>query len=202
MLERARESTYDHDRSMVLRRAIDEMIIASRRYGSAFKRTVEAFLQKGWRADVYYLESKIEPLLTHNLKILQDIEFELVNRMGKRVQESLETSSVVSGYVWWFLTIVYFMLILAYLAFEKTIRQPLVLVARALHAQGKGEEYDLPSAQHSVTESELLIEAFRNMKEQVDSRQMRLESILSNAADGIVIIDRNGLIETLLALRD
>jgi len=175
---------------------IDEMILTSSKFTSVFRRTVEAFMDKAWRADVYFLENTIEPRLAHALDLLQKIEDELTFQLGQRVQSSLQTSNIVSHYIWWFVIVVYILLMLAYLAFERMIRQPLIEVARALNAQARNTAYNIPLRQYFASESEMLIEAFNEMKEQVDSRQLRLESILQNALEGIVITDSQGVIET------
>jgi len=196
LLDQVRDITYQIDRDVVLKRTVDEMIFASSRYGAAFKRAAKLFMQPGWRQDVFVLESLIEPLLNKNMEILNLIKSELAMQMGQMVKDSVETSTLVSAYIWWFVTAVYFLLLLAYIAFEKMIRQPLFEVARALEAQGNDEHYEIPIRPYYVTESEVLIDAFSDMKEQVDSRQLRLQTILRNAGEGVVIIDRHGNIET------
>jgi diguanylate cyclase (GGDEF)-like protein/PAS domain S-box-containing protein len=79
--------------------------------------------------------------------------------------------------------------------FERIIRRPLLQIAKALDAEAKGEPSET-SIRNYVDETDILIQAFSNMKEQVHSRQKRLESILDNAAEGIITIDENGQIET------
>ncbi len=153
-------------------------------------------MDEAWRADVYFLEKTIDPLIKQNLEILQSIESELATQLGQRVKSSLQTSTTVSRYIWWFIVIVYIMLMSAYLAFEKTIRRPLFEVARALKAQANNDQYEIPPHYYIASESELLINAFNEMKEQVDSRQLRLQTILQNTIEGIVISDAHGVIET------
>jgi len=196
LLHELREIPRPSPRTAMLARTVNEMILTSAKFTSVFKRTVDAFMDEGWRADVYFLEYTIDPLLKKNINILQAIENELSSQLGQRVQSALDTSSRVSDYIWWFVVIVYVMLLLAYFAFEKTIRQPLFEVARALEAQGNDDKYEIPSHQYFSSESELLINAFNDMKEQVDSRQLRLQSILQNTIEGIVISDTHGVIET------
>lgn len=196
LLHQLRDISFESNQYVLFTRTIDEMILSSTKFNSVFKRTVDAFLDEAWRADVYFLENTIEPLLKKNLGILQAIESELTTQLGDRVRSSLEISSKVSSYIWWFVAVVYFMIMLSYLAFEKTIRQPLFEVAKALEAQGHDTEYEIPARHYFAAESELLIKAFNDMKEQVDSRQLRLQSILQNAVEGIVISDSTGVIET------
>jgi diguanylate cyclase (GGDEF)-like protein/PAS domain S-box-containing protein len=196
LLDETRDISYQVDRAIMFKRAVDEMILTSSKYSHVFRRTVEAFMDEAWRADVYFLEYTIEPRLAKSLEVLESIKGILSTRMGQRVQLSLQTSTTVSSYIWWFVIIVYVLIMLAYLAFEKTIRQPLFEVARALDAHGRNDEYEIPLRHYFSAESELLIAAFNNMKEQVDSRQLRLQYILQNAVEGIVITNAHGVIET------
>jgi diguanylate cyclase (GGDEF)-like protein/PAS domain S-box-containing protein len=196
LLDEIRDISYQVDRAIIFKRAVDEMILASSKYTHVFSRTVDAFMDEAWRADVYFLEHTIEPRLAQSLAVLESIENILSSKLGQRVQLSLQTATTVSSYIWWFVIIVYILIMLAYLAFEKTIRQPLFEVARALDAHGRNDEYEIPLRHYFSAESELLIAAFNSMKEQVDSRQLRLQSILQNTVEGIVITNAHGVIET------
>ena len=196
LLEELRDLAYQDKNTLLLPNAINEMIIISRRYSVIFHKAVDSFMRRDWRADVFFLEKQIEPLLTKNINILHKIEMLLSTQVSRKIKRSSELSDVLTTYLWWFVLAVYFLLMLSYLAFEKMIRQPLLEVAKAMEAQGKNEEYKIPELSFQATESEVLIEAFRGMKEQVNSRQLRLQSILLNASEGIVITDRKGLIET------
>jgi len=196
LLEEIRDLAYQDKNSLLLPNAINEMIITSRRYSMVFHRAVDAFMKRDWRADVFFLEKKVDPLLKKNIDILHKIETSLSTQVSQKIKRSSELSDVVTTYLWWFVLAVYFLLMLSYLAFEKMIRQPLLEVAKAMEAQGNNEEYKIPDQRFQATESEVLIEAFSGMKEQVNSRQLRLQSILLNASEGIVITDRKGLVET------
>jgi len=196
LLDTVRDLSHDIKRSHILREALDEMSVFSRRYTAAFKQTSELFMEPDWRADVFYLESRIEPLIKRNQDLLKRIEHTFSAQMGQLATDSIETSGIVTSYIGWFVTAVYFLLMLAYFAFEKSIRQPLYEVSRALEAQGRNEPYTIVSKGYHVSESEVLINAFEDMKEQVDSRQLRLQTILQNVGEGIVITDRWGVIET------
>ena len=74
----------------------------------------------------------------------------------------------------------------------------LLEVSKALDAAGRGESY-IPLLRSPTRETSTLVDAFRRMQGQVSSRQIRLESILDNAAEGIITIDEQGIIETLLS---
>lgn len=74
------------------------------------------------------------------------------------------------------------------------MRRPVALIATALRAEAAGQpNVVLPEATTSETRD--LIAAFADMRAQVHSRQERLETILDNAAEGIVTFDADGTIE-------
>lgn len=87
------------------------------------------------------------------------------------------------------------MLLTGYLVFEYGIRRPVARVTRALHAEARGNgEVVLP--QDASKETRELTEAFGLMRQQVRIRQQRLETILDNAAEGIITFDHGGVIRS------
>ena len=87
-------------------------------------------------------------------------------------------------------------LLFGFLIIEFVIRRPIVEVTKALEAEARGEFY-LPSlSAYTSKETDVMVQAFNNMREQVRSRQSRLELILDNAGEGIITIDSDGFIET------
>ena len=80
------------------------------------------------------------------------------------------------------------------LFFELAIRRPLAMVAKALKAQASGAS-NIPVLSTHLAETRDLSEAFEHMRTQVQTRQQRLETILDNAAEGIITFDKNGVIE-------
>lgn len=86
-------------------------------------------------------------------------------------------------------------LLMGFLLFERTVRKPIVRITQALKAEADGaKEISLPLARTQETAN--LISAFDHMRQQVRSRQQRLETILDNAAEGIITFDAEGCIES------
>lgn len=79
--------------------------------------------------------------------------------------------------------------------FEYTIRRPLAHISRALKAEAEGaNEVQVPQTRTQETDN--LISAFTHMRQQIHARQQRLETILDNAAEGIITFDAAGRIES------
>lgn len=79
--------------------------------------------------------------------------------------------------------------------FEWGLRRPMAHMARALRQEAAGKP-DISVPPTTMTETLDLAIAFDDMRRQVRSRQQRLETILENAAEGIITFDENGIIET------
>jgi len=80
--------------------------------------------------------------------------------------------------------------------FERALRRPMARTAHALRREAAGEP-DVHVPATTLAETQDLASAFNDMRRQVRSRQQRLETILNNAAEGIITFDENGLIETV-----
>jgi len=164
-------------------------------YESDFRRAVEIYTSKNWRTDLPILRNDIRPILDQAWGILDLMRQEMAKLSEKNIIRTLDTADTLSLVVWVFAAFMAIVLLLAYLMFERVIRRPILDVTRALEAHGKGEDY-LPALVPRTQETAVLVEAFLRMQGQVQSRQTRLESILDNAAEGIITLDDHGMIET------
>ncbi|MBI5782776.1 MAG: EAL domain-containing protein [Gammaproteobacteria bacterium] len=83
----------------------------------------------------------------------------------------------------------------SFFLFEYCIRRPVARITGALKAEAEGSQQIEVS--HTWTqETANLVSAFDHMRRQVHARQQRLETILDNAAEGIITFDANGCIES------
>ncbi|MHB8624034.1 MAG: EAL domain-containing protein [Sulfuricaulis sp.] len=80
--------------------------------------------------------------------------------------------------------------------FEYLIRKPIVRITGAFKAEADGEKEITVPPTHTI-ETENLVAAFNHMRQQIHSRQKRLETILDNAAEGIITFDIDGHIESI-----
>jgi len=69
-----------------------------------------------------------------------------------------------------------------------------VSLARAMEREGAGEEAASPLPEPGVEEVRGLVRAFERMRQQIRSRERRLQAVLDNAAEGIITLDREGRI--------
>ena len=79
--------------------------------------------------------------------------------------------------------------------FEFSAHRPIVRVARALREHAQGLTEAVPP--HTATrETNDLVIAFEQTRNHVRSRRQRLETVLDNAAEGVITFDDQGVIES------
>ncbi len=97
--------------------------------------------------------------------------------------------------LWFALLIGIATIVVGFFLFEYSIRRPMARITAALKAEAEGaQEILVPHTRTQETES--LVSAFNHMRQQIHARRQRLETILDNAAEGIVTFDAEGRIES------
>jgi PAS domain S-box-containing protein len=148
-----------------------------------------------WRADLPLLNEHIRPLLDQAWSGLSEVEDQLDHYTAQNVLRSRDTSQTLSLFIWAFVGFVHLALVIAYLLFELRVRRPMLAVAQAMDAEARNDSR-VPLGPSRIEEVEVLRSAFDRMQQQVRSRQVRIESILANAGEGIVTIDESGSVES------
>ncbi len=174
---------------------LDTMRGAYEEYEKGFAQAAAIYRSDQWRADLPILRDEIRPLLDQAWGILDLMKQEMDDLAAQNVKRSLQTAGTFSDIIWLFTAGMGLLMLLAYVMFERVIRRPILEVSRALEAHGRGED-DLPLLAPRTSETASLVAAFRDMQGQVQSRQTRLQSILDNAAEGIITVDEHGIVET------
>lgn len=175
--------------------SLSKLLEAKLKYDSALLKAEEIYFSVSWRSGLPVLHDEIRPILDQAWGIIELMQEELDELAQQNVMKTLGTADTLSNIIWGFVGFMLLLLFASYLIFEFLIRQPLLDVAKALDAAGRGERY-LPVLRSPTKETSILVRAFRKMQGQVTSRQIRLESILDNVAEGIITIDEQGTIET------
>ncbi len=97
----------------------------------------------------------------------------------------------------WLATLVAIVIVTTgFFLFEYTFRKPIVRITGAFKAEAEGGKEIIVARTHTL-ETENLVSAFNHMRRQIRSRQERLETILDNAAEGIITFDTDGRIESV-----
>ena len=176
--------------------SLDVMHKASKLYEYHFNKVIKIYLSENWRADLPMLKNIIDPNFKRLRKTVEGIESVINANANKGITTSLITANLLTQFIWVFTTGLILLMAGFYVLFNKTIRQPVIDVANALDAEARGEPYTL-NINKRLVEIKLLDRAFNFMREQVRSRQQRLEAIFSNAAEGIITVDTDCKIESI-----
>lgn len=164
-------------------------------YEEAYQAVYVLLNSQAWRSDLPYLRQQVKPAFDS----VRVASLSFSGHIGENMRTVVAQSQRIADKLLWFiaaLTLATVMLVLlSYLVFVRSIYRPLQEVAEAMDSAGRGEEYSLPR-NIGIDEISMLIHAMDGMQEQVQSRQIRLESILENISDGIITIDETGTIET------
>ncbi|MDH5258298.1 MAG: diguanylate cyclase, partial [Gammaproteobacteria bacterium] len=179
---------------LVQQDALTRMKLLHHQYQIYFMEAAKIYLSENWRADKTLLRDELDPAL----EVAWSQVYLISTRVNAHSQISMNryatTADTLSNYIWIATTITMCLLILGYFSFEYIIRRPIIDIALALEAEGKGDSF-VPRLKFRVKETLVLLQAFADMRNQVRSRQSRLQSILDNAGEGILTLSTNGKIE-------
>jgi len=176
--------------------SLEIMHRASKNYEAHFSTIIDIYFSENWRADLPILKKVIEPNFRLLRETIESIEAVINTNANKGITASLVTANLLTRFIWFFATSVIFLMFVFYIIFNNIIRKPVAEVANALEAEAKGEPYKL-EVDNRISEIRMLDHAFNRMRNQVHSRQQRLEAIFTNAAEGILTIDTNGKVESI-----
>ena len=175
--------------------SLAKMKVLHKRYDKYFSQVAEIYYSETWRADLSLMRDGIDPLLRAAFDQVAAIHDTLEQQSKKGLSEYETVTNTLSETLWMIFILISCLLVGSYFTFEYVIRRPLLQITRALVAEGEGKTYN-PDFTYHVLETQTLLEAFANMRSQVHSRQLRLQTILDNAGEGILTIDKFGNVET------
>jgi diguanylate cyclase (GGDEF)-like protein/PAS domain S-box-containing protein len=167
-------------------------------YEKYFVKAREIYASDEWRADYPFLKDLVQPAFKKAADFLNQYKAQIENARSKMLENSYQIAERITISLWLVALVVLLVMVVAYLMFENLLRKPIQQIATALDAEARGESFT-PIMNTKTQETQVLIDAFRNMQEQVHSRQSRLTSILENAGEGIITIDDQGVIESFNA---
>ena len=165
---------------------------------SSYQTAIALLSAPNWRQDLVFLRDKLQPAFNELDKSLQILHLKEEAIWAESMGELTDVANDLSGSLWFLLIICSALVVLGYFMFSKTILNPINHVAQALKNEATGNAIEFKSYS-SAAEIQNLTGAFNEMRRQVNSRQKRLVNILDNAAEAIITIDSDGLIETFNA---
>ncbi len=174
--------------------SLADMRAGYRSWLNDYRQVAAIYTSERWRSDTPIMRDTILPLLTHLWEILRALDQELAAYSAEDLTLLIRASDRVSGSLWLLVALGTIITLIGSLVFEFSLLRPIGRVASALKAEARGaDDVELPAARTRETRD--LIEAFDHMRQQVHSRELRLATILDNAAEGIITFDAEGMIE-------
>ncbi|MFV2059102.1 MAG: EAL domain-containing protein [Gammaproteobacteria bacterium] len=176
--------------------AIPSLVHYNNDWNNGFNKVKNIYLSKdNWRLDTPILKNDIHPLFATLWENLDRVKRKIEFQTRSDIKTTTETADEVSKSIWFLSLLILTSGLLGTLAFEFQIRRPIKRVSSALKAEADGvKNASLPN--YNLQEISDLVSAFSNMRDEVNARQERLQSILNNTAEGIVTFDEKGIIET------
>jgi len=174
--------------------AIDNMRGSSQHWYAGFKDVVLIYTQGRWRGDIPLVNDLINPLFSQIFDKLDQLENELKQASDIDVVGQTQVSRSIINSLWGMALFLLIVGALSYIVLELNFIRPIAKVARSLKAEAKGQEVtELPDVQASEIRD--LTDAFRDLRQQVHSRQMALEHIamhdsLTSLPNRALLMDR------------
>ena len=175
--------------------SIQQMREAVIDYNKHMADATSIYFSENWRADVALIQNRLQPTLDKVAKNSEIIEKYIYKLDYQTNEKSQSTAKLLSKYILSFTAIVFAMMLTAFLIFQRNIRRPVLNLASRMQSDPltgslAQEEFG------NMEEINQLVTAYDDMRNQVYNRQRRLQSILNNAAEGIITIDMSGIVET------
>jgi diguanylate cyclase len=174
--------------------AVSEMDSASLRWYETYREVVRINKEGHWRGDVPIMKDVTHPLLGKIYEKLDQLENEIKQSANLDLAGQTQLGDNVVHSLWGMALFVLVMAIISLLLLEFNLIRPIAGVARSLKDEARGKDVELP-AQVQTSEIRDLTDAFREMRQQVHSRQMALEHIamhdsLTSLPNRALLMDR------------
>src|SRR3989344_700727 len=147
-----------------------------------------------WRSDTPILRDTIQPLFDSAWQSVRALDRNIEMFATEDLSALTRLADLLSRSIWWLAWIGISITAAGFLLFERAVRRPIASVTRALRDEADGSPVTT-IAGTSLRETQDLVIAFDHMRQQVRSRQERLQTILDNAGEGIITFDPEGRIE-------
>lgn len=174
--------------------ALNDMDAASLRWYESYRDVLRINREGHWRGDVPIMKEVIHPLLVKIYEKIDQLEDELKQSANLDLQSQTRLGDNVVHSLWGMALFVLIIVTVSLVLLEFNLIRPIAGVARNLKDEARGKDVELPS-HTQPSEIQDLTDAFREMRQQVHSRQMALEHIamhdsLTSLPNRTLLMDR------------
>ncbi len=154
--------------------ALQQMQQAATRWISAYRQVKALAPGDYWRLDLPFMQEQVEPLFADVWQRLQRLDQALERSASTDAALLAQASSNVIATLWALAGIALVFSLLGFFLFERSVLNPIALMAKALRDEAHGKPDPLlPAA--TTAETQHLVEAFTEMRRLVQERQHALE---------------------------
>ncbi len=172
------------------------MLVLHKQWLASYRKARKIIFSRGWRTDTPMMRNTIAPLFRRIWSDIRKIEDQATRTTSREVASLSSTGDQLTKAIWIIALTGSLIVFCGFALFEFGVRRPIYSVARALKAEASGQADEILT-HGSTRETSDLIDAFQHMREQVNSRQQRLQTILNSTAEGIIVFDEHGIIESV-----
>ncbi len=168
---------------------------AKTKWHQAYLKSKKIYESSFWRADIPLIRNRVQPLFTNTRNNISKLEQSILQSAQSDEGKLTDTAGSLTGWIWFIAFAGALLSMGGFLLLEYTVRRPLRSMVNVFKAEALGPS-DTPLPKSNLSETHDLVSAFHVMRNQVRSRQQRLETILDIAAEGILTFDESGIIES------
>ncbi|MDH5359487.1 MAG: EAL domain-containing protein [Gammaproteobacteria bacterium] len=173
----------------------EKMKDSLKKWHHSFERVKDVYTSPDWRKDIPILNQKIHPTIRIIEDRLKKYEHDLYISESEDIHVLHNIARLLSSSIIYIGIIALAISAISFLLFEYAINKPLNQIINCFHAETKGV-YSSLLPKTNIKEIKDLVTSFAIMREQIHSRQNRLESILDTVAEAVLTLDINGFIKS------
>ena len=165
--------------------SVQDMQQAAEAWYAGYQKIQQIHASEAWRLDTPYLEKNIQPLFDHIWDTLLTLDQRIEEAAAKDVTQLTAVAGDIAQTLWILTLLGLASSVVGFVYFRRLVLWPIESITQALQAVAKGESHvELP--QGSTRETATLIEAFAEMRRQVEHRQIALQhQALHDALTGL-----------------
>jgi len=175
--------------------SLKTMKSSSDKWFTAYQTVRKSYQSSEWRADVPFLQKRIQPVLGSIWRELDEIDLIIEASSDVHTAKISTIAGDISNILWLFSLFAFFVTVAGYINLQSNVLTPINKLSRALNNEAHGLTNEGLKSEDQATEIKELHQAFVLMKDKVQERQsvLRLKALhdpLTDLPNRILMEDR------------